>query len=121
MIVPLKILIEYRCYLVNPRAHFPYFSLVSSENSDPSHIHHGLTKVLEERGLPVGRVVAEDVGACLAIVEKRSIGLEESSSLGDEAEVVDVEGLEASGVHLDERGLVPGLALQLQPVDVLRV
>ena len=108
--------------MINHGALLPDLALGTGEHLDVAHLDHGRGEVGEELVLGAAAGVALDVGAGEGVGEQGAVGVEEAPPLDHVGEVVEVEGLEAPGVHLDERGVVvEAPALAPQPRHVLRV
>ena len=99
---------------------FPDFTLLASEDSNFTHLHHWLSKIFC-KGRSMGRSLKDDISFSLSIIEKGSIGLEKPSSFSYKSEVIFVEGLEASRVHLHQCGGVSRLAFLLQIYNVVLI
>jgi hypothetical protein len=92
--------------LVDDVALLPDLALAAGEHADGAHLDHGRGEVGEEL-VPVGtRGVAEHVGAGGRVGEQLGVGVEEAPALGHVGVVAQVEGPEAAGVHLHQRGVV---------------
>lgn len=107
--------------LVNLAANFPDFPCVTSENSNPTHVHHGNTEILKETRFSNGGSMTLNVSFCLAVIKKSCIGLEETPSLGHESEIGLVECLETPRIHLHKSLLIVGFAFQLQSCNVVGI
>ena len=92
--------------MVNHAALLPDLALAACERIGIAHLDHGGREVSEELLLEGAGGVALDIGAGEGIGEEGAVGVEEAPPLAHQLEVVSVEGLEATGVHLHEGGVV---------------
>ena len=92
--------------MVDHAALLPDLTLASGERVGVAHLDHGGGEVSEELVLEGAGRMTLDVGAGEGVGEEGAVGVEEAPPLAHQLEVVGVEGLEATGVHLHEGGVV---------------